>query len=464
MAVYSSILAGVRRSPSPGTSPAESKAEANGASVEESEELSEKEEKEVEEVVEDILAIRAPAMLKRNLTNLARENIILKRKVEALKEAVAAGSKTGGSLSFQVDTEGGDAGDGAVPRYTDPALLLGQEPVPVPPSPKQSGNACFNCGAGHSMAECNEPRDQRRIAKARREWQNRMGAGPRYHIEEQQKFSHLKPGLPSAKLREALGLRHSDTAPAFLYRMRELGYPPGWLRQAEIADSGVAVYHEARQAEQQGVTAAPVKYDTSRLVGWPGFNTELPAGWRDEARRHGARQASRVQSLSEMKRQLGGEEDKEVITVVDMETEETEADSTAPPGTEDGELEEELERRRKEILAELEKTENDEKATAGEEKVAAPAPTPVIQQKTGSGTIAKTEDTGTPIVEMYSSVSSLPDYEKFGKDMSEHVAFENLPGATGNWDNMNEMLKQNRKRKSESVSEEEPSKKASKTE
>ena len=97
MAVYSSILAGVRRSPSPGTSPAESKAEANGASVEESEELSEKEEKEVEEVVEDILAIRAPAMLKRNLTNLARENIILKRKVEALKEAVAAGSKTGGS-------------------------------------------------------------------------------------------------------------------------------------------------------------------------------------------------------------------------------------------------------------------------------------------------------------------------------------------------------------------------------
>ena len=67
-------------------------------------------------------------------------------------------------------------------------------------------------------------------------------------------------------------------------------------------------------------------------------------------------------------------------------------------------------------------------------------------------------------MEMYSSVSSLPDYEKFGKDMSEHVAFENLPGATGNWDNMNEMLKQNRKRKSESVSEEEPSKKASKTE
>ena len=404
---------------------------------------------------------------------------------------------------LQVDTEGGDGGDGVVPRYTDPALLLGEEPAPasVPPSPKQSGNACFNCGAGHSMAECKEPRDQRfvdrvlcycpactrllcrRIAKARREWQNRMGAGPRYHIEEQQKFSHLKPGLPSAKLREALGLRHSDTAPAFLYRMRDLGYPPGWLRHAEIADSGVAVYHEAGQADQQGVTAAPVKYDTSRLVGWPGFNTELPAGWRDEARRHGARQASRVQSLSEMKRQLGGEEDKEVITVVDMETEETEADSTAPPGTEDGEIEEELERRRKEILAELEKTENDEKAAAGEEKAAEPASTPLIQQQTGSGTIAKTEDTGeenskydrsvvtelnrftgTPIVEMYSSVSNLPDYEKFGKDMSEHVAFENLPGATGNWDNMNEMLKRNRKRKSNSVSEEEPIKKASKTE
>ena len=45
----------------------------------------------------------------------------------------------------------------------------------------------------------------------------------RYHEDEPQKFGHLTPGLPSSKLREALGLR-TEELPRYLYRMRELGY------------------------------------------------------------------------------------------------------------------------------------------------------------------------------------------------------------------------------------------------
>ena len=47
---------------------------------------------------------------------------------------------------------------------------------------------------------------------------------------------------------------------------------------------------------------------------------------------------------------------------------------------------------------------------------------------------------GTPIVEMYSPFGKLPKYESFGKDMSEHVVFENLPDYTGTWDKMTGLI------------------------
>ena len=61
--------------------------------------------------------------------------------------------------------------------------------------------------------------------------------------DEPQKFGHLSPGLPSAKLSEALGLR-KDELPRHIYKMRELGYPPAWLRHAQINQSGITLYHD----------------------------------------------------------------------------------------------------------------------------------------------------------------------------------------------------------------------------
>ena len=47
-------------------------------------------------------------------------------------------------------------------------------------------------------------------------------------------------GLPSAQLRTALGL-NDDQLPSYIYRMRELGLPPGWLKAAEIDHSGLSM-------------------------------------------------------------------------------------------------------------------------------------------------------------------------------------------------------------------------------
>lgn len=45
----------------------------------------------------------------------------------------------------------------------------------------------------------------------------------------------------SGELQDALGVT-SKSLPPFIYRMRQLGYPPGWLKEAEMEHSGLALY------------------------------------------------------------------------------------------------------------------------------------------------------------------------------------------------------------------------------
>jgi hypothetical protein len=41
---------------------------------------------------------------------------------------------------------------------------------------------------------------------------------------------------------------------------------------------------------------------------------------------------------------------------------------------------------------------------------------------------------------MFSPFAKLPKYENFGKDMTDHVVFENLPNYTGTWDQMTGLI------------------------
>ena len=46
----------------------------------------------------------------------------------------------------------------------------------------------------------------------------------------------------SDDLREALGIQENQLPP-YIYMMRLHGYPPGWMREAEVESSGMKVYN-----------------------------------------------------------------------------------------------------------------------------------------------------------------------------------------------------------------------------
>jgi zinc finger CCHC domain-containing protein 8 len=91
------------------------------------------------------------------------------------------------------------------------------------------GPTCFNCGGPHIMSECQEPIDHRRVAIRRNKFRQSQGSlkNVRYHEETSDPTSHCKPGFLSEPLREVLGLRPMDI-PKHIYRMRQVGYPPGY--------------------------------------------------------------------------------------------------------------------------------------------------------------------------------------------------------------------------------------------
>lgn len=92
-----------------------------------------------------------------------------------------------------------------------------------------------------------------------------------------QKF---KPGVISDQLREAVGLHH-DKIPIWVYRMRILGYPPGWLKIADMSKTVIAMHDGSEESEN--VTAQPreAEYNVESLVVYPGFNAPLPEGVHD---------------------------------------------------------------------------------------------------------------------------------------------------------------------------------------
>ncbi|XP_030893892.1 zinc finger CCHC domain-containing protein 8 isoform X2 [Leptonychotes weddellii] len=147
--------------------------------------------------------------------------------------------------------------------------------------------------------EAFSPRNAARISEKRKEYMDACGEAnsqnfqQRYHAEEvEERFGRFKPGVISEELQDALGVT-DKSLPPFIYRMRQLGYPPGWLKEAELENSGLALYDgkdgadgeaEAGEAQQN----KSVTYDLSKLVNYPGFNISTPRGIPDEWRVFGS--------------------------------------------------------------------------------------------------------------------------------------------------------------------------------
>ncbi|XP_042766006.1 zinc finger CCHC domain-containing protein 8 isoform X2 [Panthera leo] len=147
--------------------------------------------------------------------------------------------------------------------------------------------------------EAFSPRNAARISEKRKAYldacseTNSQNFQQRYHAEEvEERFGRFKPGVISEELQDALGVT-DKSLPPFIYRMRQLGYPPGWLKEAELEGSGLALYDgkdgadgeaEAGEAQQN----KSVTYDLSKLVNYPGFNISTPRGIPDEWRMFGS--------------------------------------------------------------------------------------------------------------------------------------------------------------------------------
>nr|CAD7403403.1 unnamed protein product [Timema cristinae] len=174
---------------------------------------------------------------------------------------------------------------------------------------------CFNCGGSHSLRDCKEPRNHTSISKNRQQFKNKQAAyqsRARHAVLKKLKYAHFSPGKISNSLRHALGL-YENELPKHIYRMRQLGYPPGWLGDAKIFHSGITVFNEEGKEvinsdDEEGeilTVESKVKYDPSKIIKFPGFNVPPPLGTTDDFQYYNCPPMLKEQSLDVMLEQLG---------------------------------------------------------------------------------------------------------------------------------------------------------------
>uniref|UniRef100_A0A3Q0QTM6 Zinc finger CCHC domain-containing protein 8 n=1 Tax=Amphilophus citrinellus TaxID=61819 RepID=A0A3Q0QTM6_AMPCI len=160
--------------------------------------------------------------------------------------------------------------------------VIGTDGQEIEMKDKRPKSMCFNCGSsGHQLRDCPKPKDMIAINERRKEFNQSnnqaMQSNQRYHADEvEERFAKYKPGVMSEELLTALGI-DENTLPPLIYRMRQLGYPPGWLKEAEMENSGLSLYDGNDNTNSQNIS-----YDVSKLVDFPGFNVPAPHKMKDE--------------------------------------------------------------------------------------------------------------------------------------------------------------------------------------
>uniref|UniRef100_A0A182FB10 PSP proline-rich domain-containing protein n=2 Tax=Anopheles albimanus TaxID=7167 RepID=A0A182FB10_ANOAL len=182
---------------------------------------------------------------------------------------------------------------------------ISSKPVARIPRAKQS---CWNCEGDHGLKDCKEPRNYTKIRQQKEIFQKK---NDRYHADLEQKFGHIIPGQLSDHLREALGLGSRDL-PFHIYRMRILGYPPGWLEEAKITYSGLQLFDSQGEVVQHSdesdgeLDSSRKKFDIRRIIAFPGFNEPPSADMIDDSKFHKVPPFSDEMSRKEMVLQLQG--------------------------------------------------------------------------------------------------------------------------------------------------------------
>ncbi|KAK0138143.1 Zinc finger CCHC domain-containing protein 8 [Merluccius polli] len=169
--------------------------------------------------------------------------------------------------------------------------VIGTDGQEVEMKERRPKSMCFNCGSsGHQIRDCPKPKDQAAINERRKEFsqgQSPSVGNQRYHAEVEERFAKYKAGLMSEELLSALGVG-VNTLPPLIYRMRQLGYPPGWLREAEMENSGLALYDGKDGETTEQTNGQKITYDVSKLVDFPGFNVAASPKMKDEYMLYGS--------------------------------------------------------------------------------------------------------------------------------------------------------------------------------
>lgn len=270
-----------------------------------------------------------------------------------------------------------------------------------------SRNTCFNCDKDtHSLRDCPEPRNMKKVNKARNEFSRKE---LRYHDDNENEFGALVPGVISKELRDALGLTPTQI-PLHVYRMRLFGYPPAWFEEAKIQNSGLSLFVDKDKkqlhpgADEGEMEESLFRLDVQKIFDFPGFNVRPDHTFMDQYRMHGTPPMMPQHSKEALIRSLGDDivvngykktklRHTEIVDlpssidcVTDMDIEDLTDDATMPLGVtvqnqicpppesnekppepiEDGELsndsrsespdENELRRKRESLLAEIEES------------------------------------------------------------------------------------------------------------
>lgn len=98
-------------------------------------------------------------------------------------------------------------------------------------------------------------------------------------MDEDQKYADFKPGKISINLKEALGLRNNELPP-YIYRMRVLGYPPGWVEEAFESQSELSLFDS--NGKMVGTSKKnECKVDPDKIIEYVGFNAPMDKYMKD---------------------------------------------------------------------------------------------------------------------------------------------------------------------------------------
>ncbi|KAM6549260.1 hypothetical protein CsatB_020936 [Cannabis sativa] len=147
---------------------------------------------------------------------------------------------------------------------------------------------CFNCGSyNHSLKECPKPRDRVAVNNARKQLKSKRNQNSAsrnqtryYQNSPAGKYDGLRPGALDAETRQLLGLSELDPPP-WLRRMREIGYPPGYLDpDDEDQPSGIIIFGDidiAKDGQEDGeIIETPREPQKKKSVEFPGINGPIP--------------------------------------------------------------------------------------------------------------------------------------------------------------------------------------------